>query len=308
MKKVNKSILLLVAILVIVGCSNDENSSLSQNQNVDTLDGNTDFNCEYGSKAEGKIVDVVGTKNILYSVPKDKSTAIINEKASKALGETYYQLIDSSTKVQLQCRYEDWAKVRITEPDYLDTVVGWTLATSLAIPLKNGEFRTFTENDIYWDEHTKNYKAQIVKAINRIHRENELCRKNIDTSVSQSPTKSLPNKPMFFLACGSGLDVANVFFTLDDVGSDKPMSAVKHISQKVAVNECEAYAKLNSQNPSTVSFSRLSHLNVKETNNGRTRVTSKFTAKNLLNAEAEFNIDCLFDANGMIESVITENK
>lgn len=294
--------LLSVTLLLLVGCG-DKSDEADEQQVVAT---ENSFNCEIGQKARGDVVDVLGKNNTLYAIPKDKSTAIVNEKATKALGETYYQLIDSTTKVQVQCTYEDWVKVRITEPDYLDSVVGWTSAKNLAMPLKNGEFRTFTENDIYWDEQTKKYKAQIVKAINRIHRENELCKKNIDTSVSQSPTKSSPNKPVFFLACGSGMSISNVFFTLDDIDANSPMSAPKHIDKKLAINECEGYAKSTSQNPSTVSFSRLSHLDVKETNNGRTRVTSRFTAKNLLNVEAEFNIDCLFDRNGLIEAQITE--
>jgi len=299
----NKCFYVLLALLILVdGCSKND----TQNESAATPE--SVFDCEFGKKAKGEVVDVLGKNHTLYSVPKDKSTAIVNEKASKALGETYYQLIDSTTKVQVQCQFDDWAKIRITEPDYLDNVVGWTQAANLAIPLKKGEFRAFSEDDIYWDEHSNKYKAQIVKAINRIHRENDLCRKNIDTSVSQSPTKSTPNKPVFFLACGEGLNVTNIFFTLDDVNSDKPMVAPNHLDKKVAINECENYAKLNSQNPATVSFSRFSYLNVTETNNGRTRITSRFTAKNSLNQETEFDIDCLFDQKGMIESFITENN
>ena len=89
---------------------------------------------------------------------------------------------------------------------------------------------------------------------------------------------------------------------------EKKSQETKHIDKSQAVGLCEAYAKKHAARPSTVDFSRFMDIAVTEHPNGRTRVTSTFTAKNSFNLEVKFNISCLLDASGLIEANINEAK
>ncbi len=113
---------------------------------------------------------------------------------------------------------------------------------------------------------------------------------------------------MFFVTCGKGHKVFNVFFSKSDVEKDKKFREKKHISKSRATDFCESYTKSNVTHPSTVDFSRIMDLSVYETPNGRTRVTSTFTAKNSFNLEIKYKISCLLDSGGLIEASINEAK
>lgn len=174
----------------------------------------TQFTCEEGQKSSGSIVDVSGMDHTLYSLPTTDSPAVINEKATQLIGSVQYHIIDSSTRVQIQCEKGDWVKVQLTEPEWLTHVKGWTKREYLLLPRTPGEVRTYTENDIYWDKITKNHKGLIVKEINRIHREDSRCKDYIEpSSVALSPSKSQPNAPVFFVTCGKDAGAVNVYFT-----------------------------------------------------------------------------------------------
>ena len=86
------------------------------------------------------------------------------------------------------------------------------------------------------------------------------------------------------------------------------MAAAKHIDRSRAIDLCESHAKSKVNHPSTFSFSRVMDLAVNEHPNGRTTVTSSFTAKNSFNLELKHNIRCILDANGLIEANISEAK
>jgi len=145
----------------------------------------------------------------------------------------------------------------------------------------------------------------LVRAVNRIHREDPRCKKYIDpATVALSPSKSQPGKPVFFLTCGTGSNAVNVFFTPEDIASPQTFHAPVYIDHAGAVDLCEAYAKNHSVHPSTVDFSRILDLTTVDTPNGNTTVTSKFTAKNSFNVELTFNIRCLLNKNGLIEGEV----
>ncbi len=55
----------------------------------------------------------------------------MNEKATKAIGETQYCEVGPSVKVQILDSAKDWKKIKVVEPDWLtDTYIEW-------IPAKN---------------------------------------------------------------------------------------------------------------------------------------------------------------------------
>ena len=97
-----------------------------------------------------------------------------------------------------------------------------------------------------------------------------------------------------------------MWFSKDDLGSEKVFEAAKHIDKATAISLCETYARNAATHPSTVDFSRVIDLAINEHPNGRTTVNSTFTAKNSFNLEIKFRIRCLLDATGLIEATVNE--
>lgn len=265
------------------------------------------FSCAAGEPASGAVVDVKGSKHWLRAEPSATAEKVPNERASQALKTKEFHAIDSTTRVQLQCVSGDWAQIRIVEPEWLSDVVGWVERKALAEPRGPGEFRTFTAEDIIFDDGTRKYKTAIVKAVNRIHREDERCRDNLEPLVMRSQ-KSTPAKPVFFVTCRVKGEPVNVFFTPQDATRSQPMGAPQHIERSKAIRLCEAYAKQQAAHPSTVDFSYLMSLRHIEHANGRTTILSTFTARNAFNLEVKFDVRCLLDASGIIEGHITESQ
>lgn len=266
------------------------------------------FQCEKGASADGAIVGVIGSAG--YSLRKSPNgEKIVNEKATRALGKTAYQSIDNSTTVEIQCVDGDWARVRVSTPEWLKEQVGWVERSALVPPLKPGEVRDFVDADFEWDKDTKKVKDMIVKTVNRIHREDPRCKTAIyPSSVAKSYTESkAQKKPVYFVNCGDGAESVNVYFDAKRVDDPAPFRAPGHIDQMHATDLCEAYAKANATHPSTVDFSRVLDLSITEHPNGRTRVISSFTAKNSFNLELKFRIICLLDENGLIEASVFED-
>jgi uncharacterized protein YraI len=159
----------------------------------------------------------------------------------------------------------------------------------------------FTEADFYWDEETSPHKDVIIAGVNKVYRENALCKSLDPSSAYISAERGTPQDPVFFVYCGS----SNVFFSKSDVEDDRSM-AVGHIDDQKAVDLCEAAAKENATHPSTVDFSTFMDLAVTQHPNGNTTLNSSFTAKNSFGLELTFNIRCLFDGVKLLESNISE--
>lgn len=265
------------------------------------------FYCEIGNAADGQTVGVLGAdSHDLQNAPKGQK--IINQKATKILGETHYQSIDTSTRVRVQCIEGTWAKVQIVEPDYLQDQIGWVERSVLDTPLAPGEIRDFTADAFHWDKYTTKDKKLIMQAVNRIHREDPRCKDRIEpstASLSDAQTKQ-KDFPVYYVTCGEGLSAVNVYFDSKRLSDSTPFRAPGHLDESRAVNLCEEYARAKASHPQTVDFSRIMDLAVTEHPNGRTRVESSFTAKNAMNLELKFNIHCLVDGHGMIEASINE--
>ena len=106
--------------------------------------------------------------------------------------------------------------MQLTDPEWLRNVSGWVESKHLLLPSQSGAVRVYTDSDIYWDKGTAPHKSAIVKAVNRMHQEDARCTNSLDPStVALSPSKSKPGTPTFFVTCGRGDTVVNVYFTLD---------------------------------------------------------------------------------------------
>lgn len=121
-------------------------------------------------------VVAVSGSNDIHEAPGKDAPRIVNEKATKALGKTFYQSVDSSTSVRRLCVQSDWTEIQVVSPDWLTHVHGWVHSKALRqIETDQGGKRQYVEDDIYWDKDTSKFKPQIVAAVNRISRENAQC-------------------------------------------------------------------------------------------------------------------------------------
>lgn len=256
----------------------------------------------------GKTYKINGSKINVRKGPGTSFSKIINQKATRILKSTHYITIDNSVTVVEECSQGTWSKIRVTDPDYLSqSHRGWIASKFLrGKKVDSSGTEVFIDADFYFDKNTRAYKNLIIAGVNKVHRENSRC-KNIDPSSAYiSSSKGSKSNPVFYVTCGKDSKVFNVFFSKSDIESDKRFTAKKHISKSIATNLCENYAKSNATHPSTVDFSRIMDLSAFETQNGRTRITSTFTAKNSFNLELKYKISCLLNSNGLIEANINE--
>jgi len=266
--------------------------------------------CGSSSTKTGKTYKINGSEINVRKGPGINFNKIVNQKATKILKKTHYITLDNSVTVVEECSQGKWSKIRVTNPSYLSqSHRGWIASKFLCSKKVDSSGKElFTEADFYFDKKTRPYKNIIISGVNKIHRENSRC-KDIDTSSAYiSSTKGSKSNPVFYVTCGKKSKIFNVFFSKSDVENDKKFKAKRYINKSRATNLCENYAKSKASHPSTVDFSRIMDLSIYETPNGRTRVTSTFTAKNSFNLELKHRISCLLDSNGLIEASISEAK
>jgi len=314
-----KKIIFLLLIFVTASCT--ENSSQKQIEGGTETSSNVqsaltaDVNirsdipapCGDGGLALMDVVAVSGDHD-LHASPNSSAPKIKNEKASRVLGKDHYHQIDSSTTVRRLCVQADWTEVQIQTPDWLTHVKGWVPNTALReIERTKSGGRIYVEDDFYWDKDTVQFKRQIVAVVNKIARENRNCDQIDTSSVAKSPSRSKPGDPVFFVTCGSGANVFNVWFKPTDTGAEPAFAAKEPLNKSTAVDACEVAAKRAAIHPSTVEFSRVWDLAYMPHVSGRARVVSTFTAKNALNLELKYRIDCLFDGPALIETSIEES-
>ncbi len=83
------------------------------------------------TESEAEICSIKGEDITIYVGPGLKFDKLINQKATEALGETYYANVDYTFKVVVDEEKNGWSKIRVIEPEHLSsTHIGW-------IPSKN---------------------------------------------------------------------------------------------------------------------------------------------------------------------------
>lgn len=241
----------------------------------------------------------------LRNGPGTEHARVVNDKLSDTLGRTAYVRLGPGSSAEELCRLEDWSKVRITGPGF--AYEGWA-ANRYLEPVERtaGGARVYPEGAFYWTDNTRPYKDLIVETVNRIARENDRCAEAMPGGVSQSTTRGTADNPVFFVTCDDPDGRAfNVWFSLSEMRSGASQAAAPHIDQGRALALCREAARGRATRPGSVSFS-LFGTGIHETPNGRTQMFARFSARNAFDAEADFRIRCLLDANGLIEATVTQ--
>ena len=284
----------------------EERSALVPDANVGTS-GSVPEPCGDSGLVLRDVVAVTGSHD-LHAQPTVGAEKIKNEKASRTLGKTHFHQINNSTTVRRLCVQANWTHVQIVTPDWLTHVSGWVPNEALRdIERTASGARLYVEADFYWGGDTSEFKQQIVTAVNRITQENRNCRRVDTSSVAKSLSRSKPGDPVFFVTCGSGASAFNVWFRPTDAQAGRSFTAKEPLGKKAATDACEVAAKQVAAYPSTVKFSRVRDLAYMPHVSGRARVVSTFTAKNALNLELKYRIDCLFDGATLVETNVAES-
>jgi len=101
----------LIASIIFVLSSCGENKSAS-NSNEEL--------------SKPKVLSILKDEIYLMSEPNSNSDKLINEKATKAIGETIYLQVDRSTKIVIKESRGDWMKINVVKPEHLSkSHVGW---------------------------------------------------------------------------------------------------------------------------------------------------------------------------------------
>ncbi|MCF3628211.1 SH3 domain-containing protein [Thalassospiraceae bacterium LMO-SO8] len=260
------------------------------------------------AKDTGVEYGITGSGINIREGPGTSYDKVINKKATQTLGKTHYVQVDYTVTVLEVCQKGGWSYVEVVKPDWLkESHRGWVASRFLRGQRRDtAGIRVFTEEDFIWDKNTSPYKGTIITGVNKIHRENERCKEIDPASAYLSDSRSTPDRPVFFVTCGAGTKAFNVWFSEEDLKSGKAFKAARHISQSIAIQLCEQYARQVATHPNTVDFSRVLDLAINEHANGRTAVHSTFSAKNSFNLEIKFRIRCLLDATGLIEATVNE--
>jgi hypothetical protein len=170
--------------------------------------------CDQGKPVTPTETTVAGSVKLLDA---PNGHQIVNEKATSILGRTEYQDVDQTERLQELCRAGDWSKVAVLEPEWLRHVTGWIRVSALRkIQRERGGERRYVEADFYWDSTTVGNRAKLVEAVNRAARDHPECDTIDPGTLSKSPSRSKPGKPIYFVTCtGSAGDVFNIWFDIE---------------------------------------------------------------------------------------------
>ena len=162
------------------------------------------------------------------------------------------------------------------------------------------------EKDVIWDKDTSKYKTEILVVLNNLVRDNKHCAKDIELGVvMRSGTRGNRKDPVFFVPCGTGYSIHNIWFRPKDAYK-KAMVAPKPISASNALLVCQHEVKKKLTIPQTfkMGFWGTSYHPFAS---GRVKQTFGFKAKNSFGLELKYNASCLFENNHkVLDVIITE--
>ena len=261
--------------------------------------------CEGGGIATGETVAVKELTSLRLS-PSAAADELVNENATRVLGERTPVTVSPSSTLKELCRQAEWSLVQIVE---LDHPPGWVPVSALRQIEKDATgSRVYVEADFFWDDDTTPFKSDLVQVVNRIVRENERCKSVDPGTLAKSGNRGTKSDPVFFVTC-NGAEPFNVWFKPGDAKDpERRLAAVANISKSEALTACEAAAKAAANNPSTVEFSTFWDVAFVPYPNGNSRLLSKFKAKNSFGVQGEFDIECFFEGAALKEQNIQPTR
>lgn len=166
-----------------------------------------------------------GSEIFVYMKLSDKSEKVVNEIFSKVINEIFYIEFSNEYVVRELCYIFNyfWFLVKVVFFFYLfDFYVGWIKSLFLKEDKFDEKgFRIIEEEDVNWNDRIKFYKKLIIVEFNKIYRENVKCKKIDFVVLDVLLIKGIKSNFVFYVICGEGLLVFNVFFFLGDMNFGK---------------------------------------------------------------------------------------
>lgn len=244
----------------------------------------------------------------LHHEPNIKSDLIINQVATQNSSTTHYIHVDNSCTIKELCYENGWSYIKVLTPEYLvDSHQGWIESKVLKrYKIGKDNFFDFVEKDFYFSSNSKQYKELIIKAVNKIHRENSECRTIFPDTASLITDKWEPKKVLFGVQCGSYPNDFIFNFSKEDIEKNIKFIPLSHLDKNIAIQKCEEYAKSISLYSDSLKFYRGSSLSISEKPNGRTQINTTVEAKDRYDGYIKYNIDCLVDSKGNVQGNATK--
>ena len=142
----------LLSAAIAVALSSCAPTPPSIDERFSTLSAECQSERNSGAQLVEKQSDVTGSEHYLLARPEAGAERKINNKATSVIGETTYLSIDNSTRVFVECLLpsNNYAYVRVVNPDYLQEHRGWVNASSLTANLKNDAPATSSASNQYF--------------------------------------------------------------------------------------------------------------------------------------------------------------
>lgn len=71
----------------------------------------------------------------------------------------------------------------------------------------------FTESDFHWDKEMIPYKEILINQVNMMQYNKKICRDMDTGTLTMSNTKGTKDDPVFFITCGKGAEMQNIYFS-----------------------------------------------------------------------------------------------
>jgi hypothetical protein len=117
MNRTFTTLIAILSVLHIASCSSPTTTKKVDDDNLSTNE---------VEQLAIKIFEINGEDIPIRTGAGENSKKLVNQKATKALGETQYCQVDYSVKVEVLETKDDWSKIKVVDPEWLsETHVGW---------------------------------------------------------------------------------------------------------------------------------------------------------------------------------------
>lgn len=309
-----RKVLVLTALAFMVGgCDSTSDSKSSKKEVVVDRANCTEDTVLTGAEFRPlRKADLYQTRNL--SGPK-----VVNEKATKLLGEINYKSVDSSTRVIEECTYKGSSFVRIIDPDWLVGDKGWI--SEAALKERNNPQNKYEgliseylledySSDFFVGKNSKfksaakellKYQIEGAKALidsgKCDHVDGAIFLADRSSSKEFRYIFDCSNKKRFEL---SSVDLKRAGFT--------PISNVdKAPLQDQAIKRCKGLIETKVVNPGTLNFHDILDVSYyKAETTGGVRLVLGFDAKNKLGLSQDYRATCIFSSSGEGEVTISQ--
>lgn len=290
------------------------------NRNEPSKSGDQSAACDSSTTPSNAEVLGPSEETPLRAAPGDSASILTNQTASEALKRPIFIDVSGSNVLREECKKGEWSKVRvIDQPSITSTYVGWIRTDKLRAVKKDAEgFKIYEAADFAWDKQTAKYKNTIVDGVNHVHRNVAICKELSTSNFGISASKSTPDDTVFYVSCGTGNAMTNVYFSTDsmieklkDVESTTPSgrSDVRPEVRKEAVDACARSARARIERKETFKFSTSNDdLKVLAERDSSIRVESLFSVKDKNDVDVVFEIQCVTEKGEVLESAFKKTQ